>query len=88
MDLFCVLTDQEGVEATALSLSLLRNDGKNPLTDIQWITLVFGPEGDLNCLFQQADEIYTLRTGTSFAKLGIYLEEETGVIKLIKLKLN
>ena len=70
-----------GVEATALSLSLLRNDDKNPLTDVQWITLIFGTNGDLNSLFQQADEVYTLITGTSFVKLGINLEKKLSPLK-------
>jgi hypothetical protein len=46
-------TRSRGVEATALSLSLLRNDGKNSLTDAQWLNLVFGPGGILRVLSQK-----------------------------------
>jgi len=64
-------TRSRGVEATALSLSLLRNDGKNSLSEDQWLSLVFGQNGELKSLAQQADEIYTARTGKSFNQLGL-----------------
>ena len=64
-------TRSRGVEATALSLSLMRNDGKNSLSESQWLSLIFGQNGELKSLAQQADEIYTARTGKSFNQLGL-----------------
>jgi hypothetical protein len=64
-------TRSRGVEATALSLSLMRNDGKNSLSEDQWLSLVFGQDGELKSLIQQADEIYTARTGNSFNQLDL-----------------
>ncbi|MGB4958174.1 MAG: hypothetical protein WBO36_01800, partial [Saprospiraceae bacterium] len=43
-------TRSRGVEATALSMSILRNAGKTSMTEAQWLTLVFGPGGDLDKL--------------------------------------
>lgn len=77
-------TRSRGVEATALSLSLLRNDDKNSLSDNQWLSLVFGPNGDLSSLAHQADEIYTLRTGKSFFQLGIQFDNKMAVSDMVK----
>jgi len=77
-------TRSRGVEATALSLSLLRNDEKNALSDSQWLNLVFGPNGYLRSLALQADEIYTSRTGTSFVQLGIQLDSNMVASGMVK----
>ncbi|MBK9012909.1 MAG: hypothetical protein IPM82_01855 [Saprospiraceae bacterium] len=60
-----------GLEAVALSLHFLRSNEKKALPDAKWLTLVFGPGGDLSSLAKEADVIYEKLTKKSFQDLGL-----------------
>lgn len=68
--IFCS-TRSRGVEATALSLSLLRNKEKETLSEGQWVELLFGEGGELQGLINEANQIYASISGKSFEDIGI-----------------
>ena len=70
-DFVACIKRSRGIEALALALNFLRSDGKNPLSDAEWLTMVFGPGGDLEELAGEADGVYTKLTGMGFSDLGL-----------------
>ncbi|MCF8245900.1 MAG: hypothetical protein K9J37_01765 [Saprospiraceae bacterium] len=60
-----------GLEAVALSLHFLRSNKKKALSDAKWLTLVFGPDGDLSSLAKEADMIYSIINKKNFKDLGL-----------------
>ena len=60
-----------GLEAVAISLHFLRSNDKKALPDAKWLTLVFGPGGDLSSLAKEADVVYEKLTKKSFQQLGL-----------------
>lgn len=69
-------TRSRGVEATAISLSLLRNKNKEKISTVEWLKLIFGANGDLHGLVNQGNEIYLSLTGKSFKDEGFIMQNE------------
>lgn len=66
-------TRSRGIEATALSLSLLRNKGKQAITDTEWLNLLFNEGGNLHLLKKEAEIIYKTISGKSFEDVGVHI---------------
>ncbi|MBK8854948.1 MAG: hypothetical protein IPN10_12810 [Saprospiraceae bacterium] len=69
-------TRSRGVEATALSLSILRNKDKQQITDTEWIKLIFDEGGDLEVLKKEAEIIYKAISGNSFKDIGVNINSK------------